>query len=111
MTAQSASAALQIWSRVDSVLGLDLNPQAAFRMDDISNEISADPHLSGVAPSQSVKLAGEESVPEDIQRLLMDRLDARKRKDFKRSDQIRDELKAKGWAIEDSPKGPKLKRL
>ena len=36
---------------------------------------------------------------------------ARKAKDFKRSDAIRDELKAKGWAIEDTPKGPRLKRL
>ena len=36
---------------------------------------------------------------------------ARKAKDFKRSDEIRDELKAKGWVVEDSPKGPKLKKL
>ncbi len=27
------------------------------------------------------------------------------------SDEIRDELKAKGWVVEDSPKGPKLKKL
>ena len=36
---------------------------------------------------------------------------ARKAKDFKRSDAIRDELKAKGWTIEDTPKGPRLKRF
>jgi cysteinyl-tRNA synthetase len=43
--------------------------------------------------------------------LLEARQATRKAKDFKRSDVIRDELKAKGWAIEDTPKGPKLKRI
>ncbi len=36
---------------------------------------------------------------------------ARKAKDFKKSDAIRDELKAKGWLIEDTPKGARLKRV
>jgi cysteinyl-tRNA synthetase len=43
--------------------------------------------------------------------LLDERQAARKAKDFKRSDTIRDELKAKGWSIEDTPKGPRLKRV
>jgi cysteinyl-tRNA synthetase len=42
--------------------------------------------------------------------LLEARQAARKTKDFKRADAIRDELKAKGWGIEDTPKGPKLKK-
>ena len=42
--------------------------------------------------------------------LLQEREAARKAKDFKRADQIRDELKAKGWVIEDTPKGAKLKQ-
>jgi cysteinyl-tRNA synthetase len=49
--------------------------------------------------------------PAEITALLEARLTARKAKDFKRSDEIRDELKAKGWIIEDSPKGPKLKKI
>ena len=49
--------------------------------------------------------------PAEIVALLEARQAARKAKDFKRSDAIRDELKAKGWVIEDSPKGPKLKKL
>jgi cysteinyl-tRNA synthetase len=51
-----------------------------------------------------------EALPE-IVALLEARQAARKAKDFKRSDEIRDELKAKGWVVEDSPKGPKLKKL
>ena len=53
----------------------------------------------------------ETEAPPEIVALLEARQAARKAKDFKRSDAIRDELKAKGWAIEDTPKGPKLKRI
>jgi cysteinyl-tRNA synthetase len=55
--------------------------------------------------------ATEVEAPAAIIALLEARQTARKAKDFKRSDVIRDELKAKGWVIEDSPKGPKLKKL
>ena len=50
-------------------------------------------------------------VPAELNGLLEQRQAARKAKDFKRADAIRDELKAKGWVIEDTPKGAKLKRL
>ena len=36
---------------------------------------------------------------------------ARKAKDFKRSDEVRDELKNLGWVVEDTPKGPRVKRV
>jgi cysteinyl-tRNA synthetase len=52
----------------------------------------------------------EQSAPPELLALLEERQAARKAKDFKLSDAIRDELKAKGWLIEDTPKGPKLKR-
>jgi len=52
----------------------------------------------------------EVEAPAEIQALLEERQAARKAKDFKRSDAVRDELKAKGWLIEDTPKGPRLKR-
>lgn len=52
----------------------------------------------------------ETEVPVELNALLEERQAARKAKDFKRSDAIRDELKAKGWVIEDTPKGPRLKR-
>jgi cysteinyl-tRNA synthetase len=52
----------------------------------------------------------EIEAPAEIVALLEARQAARKAKDFKRADAIRDELKAKGWVIEDTPKGPKLKK-
>ncbi|HWW01168.1 MAG TPA: cysteine--tRNA ligase [Candidatus Acidoferrum sp.] len=53
----------------------------------------------------------EVAVPPEITALLEARQAARKAKEFKRADAIRDELKAKGWALEDTPKGPRLKRI
>ena len=53
----------------------------------------------------------ELEVPAELNALLEARQAARKAKDFKRADAIRDELKAKGWVIEDTPKGPKLKKI
>jgi cysteinyl-tRNA synthetase len=50
-------------------------------------------------------------IPAEFSALLEARQAARKAKDFKKSDAIRDELKAKGWVIEDTPKGPKLKKI
>jgi cysteinyl-tRNA synthetase len=53
----------------------------------------------------------ESQVPAELQSLLEEREKARKARDFKRADAIRDELRAKGWAIEDTPKGARLKEL
>jgi cysteinyl-tRNA synthetase len=53
----------------------------------------------------------EAEAPAEILALLEQRQIARKAKDFKKSDAVRDELKSKGWLIEDTPKGPRLKRL
>jgi cysteinyl-tRNA synthetase len=59
----------------------------------------------------SVGATDEIEVSAGLAALLEARQAARKAKDFKRADAIRDELKAKGWTIEDTPKGPKLKKL
>ena len=53
----------------------------------------------------------EVEVPAEIAALVEARQAARKSRDFKRADAIRDELKAKGWVIEDTPKGARAKRL
>jgi cysteinyl-tRNA synthetase len=53
----------------------------------------------------------EAEAPPEIMALLEARQAARKAKDFKKSDAIRDELKSKGWVIEDTPKGARLKKI
>jgi cysteinyl-tRNA synthetase len=51
------------------------------------------------------------AAPAALQKLLEQRDAARKARDFQRADAIRGELKAQGWAIEDTAKGARLKRL
>jgi cysteinyl-tRNA synthetase len=58
-----------------------------------------------------IGLMVESEAPAELTALIIERQKTRQAKDFKRADAIRDELKAKGWAIEDTPKGPKLKKL
>jgi len=70
--------------------------------------------LAGWAKVDSVLGVGAETetdVPAEVTALVEARQAARKSKDFKRGDAIRDELKAKGWVIDDTPKGPRAKRI
>jgi cysteinyl-tRNA synthetase len=53
----------------------------------------------------------EVEVPTEIAARVEARQAARKARDFKRADAIRDELQAKGWVVEDTPKGARAKRL
>ncbi len=53
----------------------------------------------------------EVAVPAEVMALLEARQAARKARDFKRADEIRNELKSKGWIIEDTPRGARLKPL
>ena len=47
---------------------------------------------------------------EEIESLIEKRQAARKNKDFKEADRIRDELKARGIVLEDTPQGVKWRR-
>ncbi len=50
------------------------------------------------------------SLDDDIEALINERQDARKAKDFKRADEIRDELKRQGIILEDTKDGVKWRR-
>jgi cysteinyl-tRNA synthetase len=58
-----------------------------------------------------ISVVTEAEIPPALLALLDERQAARKARDFKRSDAIRDELKMQGWVIEDTAKGARLKRL
>ena len=47
---------------------------------------------------------------EEIENLIKERAEARKAKNFARSDEIRDNLKARGIILEDTPQGTKWKK-
>ena len=77
----------------DQVLGLNLLEAAAKKRE-----------------AQKQAEAEEEHDPE-IEALLAERTSAKKAKDFATADRIRDELKARGIEIIDTPQGPKWKRI
>jgi len=58
---------------------------------------------------------GEKIIPEEIKKLVEEREQARKNKDFKKSDDLRAKIKSLGYWIEDPPAGglggPKIKKI
>ena len=50
-------------------------------------------------------------VPADVQTLLDEREQTRKEKDFKKSDDLRDQIRAKGFEVKDTESGQELKKL
>ena len=53
----------------------------------------------------------ENEIPEEIFALAKERAVARKEKNWSRADEIRDILKEKGYTVEDTPEGPRAKKL
>jgi len=52
----------------------------------------------------------DDAVPEEIQALVEARQAAKKAKDFALADKLRAEIGEKGYVVEDTPQGPKVKR-
>ena len=48
--------------------------------------------------------------PPEVERLVAERAEARKRRDFRRSDELRGEIQRLGWLVEDTPGGSRLTR-
>ena len=55
--------------------------------------------------------AEEPGLAQEVERLIVEREGARKTRDFARADRIRDELRARGIALEDSKEGVRWRRI
>jgi cysteinyl-tRNA synthetase len=50
-------------------------------------------------------------IPEKIKKIAEERFEARKNKDWAKSDELRDKLKTLGWAVKDSKEGYELTKI
>lgn len=55
--------------------------------------------------------AGNTNVPAEVMELVEKRIAAKKAKDFKKADALRDELKALGWEVLDKKDGVEVKQI
>ncbi len=51
------------------------------------------------------------SVPDDVRRMLGERTQAREARDWERADELRDEIAALGWEVQDGPRGSTARPL
>ena len=86
----------------DAVLGLNLTAKAAAKREELKKQAAA-------AQKFAVVFDGCEVNPE-IEKLAEARTAAKKAKDFAEADRIRAEVLEKGYVIEDTPTGPKVKK-
>jgi cysteinyl-tRNA synthetase len=93
---------------IGSKRGIVSKQHEATRATEAANELAVWEKIDSVL---GIGAKSEVEIPADINSLLEARQAARKAKDFKRADAIREELKSQGWLIEDTPKGPKLKKI
>ncbi len=115
-----SEAAKTFWTRFGNALCDNLNtPEALAAVFDAVSEFhrggdtalaaSAHAALQVLGFTFETKTAGDSLTPRLIELLIQVRGDARERRDFKGSDQIRDELKALGIVLEDGAQGTRWK--
>ena len=61
--------------------------------------------LTGLCDILGLMQKKEDALPADIQQMVDERAQARKEKNWKRSDELRDAIKAAGYVLEDTPQG------
>lgn len=67
--------------------------------------------LTGVLGILRENRSEGDEISEEVMALVQERQEARKAKNYARADEIRDILKEKGLAVEDTPQGPKVVKL
>jgi len=113
-------------ARFDAAMDDDLNTADALgAIFDWARDMNAT--LSSIAPSRAAIQAGLDALgemtgvlgilskkldttPEDVKKLVEERQKAKKEKRFADADRIRSEVLAKGYVIEDTPAGPKVRK-
>lgn len=102
-TADALAAVFELVREVNSYIGEKSSRGSILRAAELLKELTGVLGIAGKSESKGPS-------PE-IEKLIAQREEARKNRDFKRSDEIRDKLKEMGIAIEDTPQGTKWKQI
>jgi cysteinyl-tRNA synthetase len=94
-------------AKLNSILSSIFSPEIKEALPSLKNFLQEALSLLGIEILQEVK----HELDSDINALLQERTEAKKAKNFKRADEIRDEVKALGFTIEDTPEGPKARKI
>lgn len=98
-TADGISAVFELVTEINTMLRGGTSKAYAKAALDIFNELTG---VLGIIKSKEI------SIDEDVEALVEERQQARKNKDFARADEIRDELKARGYTLKDTPQGVQI---
>ncbi len=98
-TADGISAVFELVTEINTMLRGGTRKAYAKAALDIFNELTG---VLGIIKSKEI------SIDEDVEALVEERQQARKNKDFARADEIRDELKARGYTLKDTPQGVQI---
>ena len=60
---------------------------------------------------KNLKIDKKDDIPEEVLKLLEERNTARKEKDWKKSDELRDKIQEYGYRIEDTKDGTNIERM
>ena len=66
--------------------------------------------LSALCDVLGILTKNEDALPENIQTMIQERAEARKQKDWKRSDELRNAIQEAGYILEDTKQGQKVRR-
>lgn len=102
----------------EDAINNDLNtPQAISVLWDMLRDAKAEGKYKTIHEMEKVfaldlfKKKAALEIPSEIQKMVDEREAARKSKNWKTSDEIRNKLKELGWHVDDTAEGPKLKKL
>ncbi|HSW88658.1 MAG TPA: cysteine--tRNA ligase [Candidatus Saccharimonadales bacterium] len=73
-----------------------------------TNSVIAMDNVLGLELFKKDQLRTTYKIPEEVKKLVEQREVFRKQKDFKKSDELRDEISERGYEIKDTPSGPQI---
>lgn len=104
-TAESLAAVFQMVNRVNKLI--DKKELSSFDAKDILNFLKKIDEMFNFIFWKKEAL----KVPPSIMKLVNEREKTRKKRDWKKADEIRNKIKKMGYWVEDTEKGPKIKKL